>query len=162
MCRSFDLPDPNRTPTAIPSLLIKRWPGRPPRACVSWLAGDVDPGDSLDFPVLRYQGLEELSSVNSPQATRILDRSQLDPYVLLWRNIPLGAVIILSFLLGSAKSPVPGRKIPTTIVVGFFALGTGAMIFCGELCVRILHAEIHFASFDRRRIWISGFYKALH
>ena len=93
--------------------------------------------DKIRHPDLwaSVKGLQELSSVNSLQATRILDRSQLDPYVLLWRNIPLGAIVILSFVLGSA-SCIPGRKVPTTIVVGFFALGTGAMIFAANcVCV---------------------------
>ncbi len=81
------------------------------------------------------KGLEALTSVNNLQATRVLDRSQLDPYVLLWRNIPLGAIIVSSFLLGSA-SCIPGKKIPTTVVVGLFALGAGATIFAAScVCV---------------------------
>ena len=44
-------------------------------------------------------GLEALTSVNNLQATLVLDRSQIDPYVLLWRKIPLGAIIILTLIL---------------------------------------------------------------
>jgi hypothetical protein len=80
-------------------------------------------------------GLEALTSVNNLQATLVLDRSQLDPYVLLWRNIPLGAIIILSFLVAGA-SCIPERKIPTTVVVGLFAVGAGAAIFAANcVCV---------------------------
>src|SRR5215469_11449923 len=43
------------------------------------------------------KGLEALTSVNKLEATRILNHSKRDRYVLLWRNIPLGAIIILSF-----------------------------------------------------------------
>lgn len=80
-------------------------------------------------------GLEALASVNNLQATRILDRSQIDPYVLLWRNIPLGAIIILTFLLGGTTF-IPAKKVPVPVVVGFFALGAGATIFAATcVCV---------------------------
>jgi hypothetical protein len=74
------------------------------------------------------KGLEALSSVNELEATRVLDRSKIDPYVLLWHNIPLGAIVILSLLLGAATC-IFDKKIPTAVVVGFFAVGAGALIF---------------------------------
>ncbi len=74
------------------------------------------------------KGLEALTSVGQFEATRVLDRSKLDPYVLLWHNIPLGTIIILGFLLGSA-SCILDEKIPTTVGVGFFAVGAGVVIF---------------------------------
>jgi hypothetical protein len=81
------------------------------------------------------KGLEALTSVNNPQATRVLDRSQLDPYVLLWRNVPLGAIITLSILLGGATC-IRDKKIPASVVVGFFGLGVGATIFAANcVCV---------------------------
>jgi hypothetical protein len=83
------------------------------------------------------KGLEALTSVNNLQATRVLDRSILDPYVLLWHNVPLGAITIVSFLLGGA-SCIPEKKIPPTVVVGLFAVGAGAAIF-GANCVCVYY-----------------------
>jgi hypothetical protein len=81
------------------------------------------------------KGLEALSSVNNFKATRVLDRSNLDPYVLLWHNIPLGVIIILSFILGAATC-IPDKKIPTTVVVGLFAIGAGVVVFAANcVCV---------------------------
>jgi hypothetical protein len=93
--------------------------------------------DRIRHPELwaTLHGLEALTSVNTLEATLILDRSKRDPYVLLWRNIPLGAIIVLSFLLGGATC-IPERKIPTTVLVGLFALGTGAAILAANcVCV---------------------------
>jgi hypothetical protein len=81
------------------------------------------------------KGLEALTSVNELQATRVLDRSELDPYVLLWHNIPLGAIIILSFLLGGATC-ILDKKLPKTVIVGLFAIGAGALIYAANcMCV---------------------------
>jgi hypothetical protein len=73
-------------------------------------------------------GLEALTSINLFQATLILDRSKNDPYVLLWRKVPLGVPIMLSFLLGGAIC-ILGKKIPEEVFVGLFALGAGIAIF---------------------------------
>jgi hypothetical protein len=93
--------------------------------------------DRIRHPDLwaNLKGLEALTSVNNPQATRVLDRSQLDPYVLLWRKVPLGAIITLSILLGGATC-IRDKKIPASVVVGFFGLGVGATIFAANcVCV---------------------------
>jgi hypothetical protein len=83
------------------------------------------------------KGLEALTSTNQLQATRILDRSALDPYVLLWHKIPLGAIIILTFLLGGATCIID-KKIPAPVVVGLFAVGAGAVIFAAT-CVCVFY-----------------------
>jgi len=83
------------------------------------------------------KGLEALTSVNKLEATRILNHSKRDRYVLLWRNIPLGAIIILSFLLGSATR-ILDKKIPPAVIAGLFAIGTGAVIF-GANCVCVYY-----------------------
>jgi hypothetical protein len=80
------------------------------------------------------KGLEELNSVSNWEATRLLDRSKLDPYVLLWHRIQLGDIIIFSFLIGGA-SCIIDKRIRATVVVGLFALGTGALVFAANLCV---------------------------
>jgi hypothetical protein len=81
------------------------------------------------------KGLEALTSVNNLEATRVLDRSILDPYVLLWNKIPLGAIIILSVLLGGATCSLE-KKIPPIVVVGFFAVGAGAALLAANcVCV---------------------------
>jgi hypothetical protein len=81
------------------------------------------------------KGLEALSSVNNFEATRVLDRSKLDPYVLLWHNIPLGVIIALSFLLGGATC-IRDKKIPPRVVVGLFAIGAGVVVFAATcVCV---------------------------
>ena len=83
------------------------------------------------------KGLEALTSVNNFEATRVLNRSILDPYVLLWNRIPLGAILILSFLLGGATC-IRDKEIPPTVVVGLFAVATGAAIFAAN-CVCIYY-----------------------
>ena len=81
------------------------------------------------------KGLEALSSVNNFEATRVLDRSKLDPYVLLWHNIPLVVIIALSFLLAGATC-IPDKKIPPRVVVGLFAIGAGVVVFAANcVCV---------------------------
>jgi hypothetical protein len=81
------------------------------------------------------KGLEALSSVNYPEATLVLDRSILDPYVLLWNRIPLGTIIILSFLLGGTTW-ILDKKISPTVVVGLFAIFAGVAIFAANcVCV---------------------------
>jgi hypothetical protein len=77
------------------------------------------------------KGLEALTSVNNFEATRVLDRSKLDPYVLLWHKIPLGVIIILSFLLWGATC-IRDKKIPRTVIVGLFAVGTGTVVFAAN------------------------------
>jgi hypothetical protein len=83
------------------------------------------------------KGLEALSSVNNFEATRVLDRSKLDPYVLFWHKIPLGVIIILSFLLGGPTC-IPDKKIPATVVVGLFAMGAGVVLFAAN-CVSVYY-----------------------
>jgi hypothetical protein len=84
------------------------------------------------------KGLEALSSVNNLQATLVLDRSVLDPYVLLWNRIPLLAIIMLCFLLG-ATTCILGKKIASTVVVGLFAILAGSTIFAANcVCVYYL------------------------
>jgi hypothetical protein len=83
------------------------------------------------------KGLEALTSVNLLQATLVLDRSTNDFYVLLWRNVPLGALIVLSLLIGVAIS-VLRKKIPEEVIVGLVALGTGLAIF-GANCVCVYY-----------------------
>ena len=80
-------------------------------------------------------GLEKLTSVDSFEAKRVLDRSKRDPYFLLWHKIPLGVIIILSFLVGGVIC-IPHKKIPPGIVVGLVTLGTGALVFVANcVCV---------------------------
>jgi hypothetical protein len=81
------------------------------------------------------KGLEALTSVNLLQATLILDRSTNDFYVLLWRNVPLGVLIVLSLLIGGAIC-ILRKKIPEQVIVGLVALGTGLAIFAANcVCV---------------------------
>jgi hypothetical protein len=81
------------------------------------------------------KGLEKLTSVDSFEAKRVLDRSKRDPYFLLWHNFPLGVIIILSFLLGGVIC-IPHKKIPPGIVVGLVILGTGVLVFVANcVCV---------------------------
>jgi hypothetical protein len=114
--------------TSIDNASIARWP---------FSANAYPALDRIRHPEIwaTLHGLEELTSVNALEATLILDRSKRDPYVLLWRNIPLGAVIVLTFLLSGATW-ISKRKIPTTVLVGLFALGTGAVILAANcVCV---------------------------
>lgn len=73
-------------------------------------------------------GLEALTSVNLLQATLVLDRSKNDSYVLLWKNVPLGVLITVSFLIGVAVC-ILDKKIPEQVLVGLLALGTGVTLF---------------------------------
>jgi hypothetical protein len=73
-------------------------------------------------------GLEALTSVNLLRATLVLDRSTNDSYVLLWKNLPLGVLIALSFLIGVAAC-ILHKKIPEQVIVGLLALGTGVTLF---------------------------------
>ena len=82
-------------------------------------------------------GLEALSSVNNFEATRVLDRSRLDPYVLIWHSFPLAVIINASFFIGGATS-ILGKKVPPASVVGLFALGVGVVVFAAN-CVCIFY-----------------------
>jgi hypothetical protein len=107
------------------------------------------------------KGLEALTSVNNLQATRVLDRSILDPYVLLWHNVPLGAIIIVSFLLGGGKLH-PREKNTTNSCCWIICGRSRSRNIWGELRLRILHAEILIASFDHHRICTPDLHNAFH
>jgi hypothetical protein len=80
-------------------------------------------------------GLEALPSIDAAQATLALNRAKHDRYILLWRNVPLGAFMILSIFL-AGQTCVLDKKLPTSILVGLSAFVTGiAIVAANCVCV---------------------------
>jgi hypothetical protein len=80
-------------------------------------------------------GLEALPSIGAAQATLVLNRARHDRYILLWRNVPLGAFMILGIFF-AGQTCVLNKQIPTTVLVGLSALATGiAIVAANCVCV---------------------------
>ena len=69
-----------------------------------------------------------LPSLGIETATIICDAACRDPYIHLWRMIPLGALMICAILVGWAAS-APSGKLPKMVLAGWSALAIGIFLY---------------------------------
>jgi hypothetical protein len=75
-----------------------------------------------------WMQLEVLPSLGTAEAKTTLDAAARDPYVNLWHDIPLVVLAGCTILAGGAASVI-SRKAPRMVLVGWFALATGILVF---------------------------------